>query len=140
MALQKGVVEEGGGADSTVGVDKQVWEELQRVMRGMDPAQLLNLVRPEELNPAASNSSARSTADAGGSDSPAESSAASAGTADRSNNGGGEEGYDPQAGQLVVLLLARIDKQPAVGADMVQIELDPSGRVSLTSPHLDALF
>lgn len=140
MALQMGVVEEVEGADSTVGVDKQVWEELQRVMRGMDPAQLLNLVRPEALNPAASNNSASSTAEARGSDSPTESSAAPAGTADRGGSGGGEEGYDPEAGQLVVLLLARIDKQPAVGADMVQIELDPSGRVSLTSPHLDALL
>lgn len=46
------------------------------------------------------------------------------------------QAYDPQAGQVVLLLHATIDGQGGVGSDAVQVEVDPSGRVSLSSPHL----
>lgn len=127
--------EEGGSASATVGLEPEVWEELQRVMRGMDPSQLLDLVQP--LGAGAEAGALHGGAGAGDG-APLEE------THGQSSGGGradaDERAYDPQAGQLVLLLLARIDKQPAVGADMVQMELEPSGRVSLSSPHLDAFL
>ena len=121
---------EGSAAGAGCGLDPAVWQELQRVMRGMDPAQLLDLVQPDciTLTPASLDGE------------PAPSGTAPVMASRGGRSGGGERGYDPAQDQLVVLLLARIDKQPAVGADMVQAQVEPSGRVTLSSPGLDALL
>jgi hypothetical protein len=53
---------------------------------------------------------------------------------------GGEEPYDPEMDQLVILLAARIDGQPAVGADIVQVVRGLDGLpVQLITQGLEAL-
>lgn len=132
---QAASAERGGPAPASDALDPEVWQELQRVMRGMDPSQLFDLVQPQAAGAAASEPPAGNTGAGAG--------PPMGGAYDQSSAGargdGGVQGYEPQAGQLVLLLLARIDKQPAVGADMVQAEVEPSGRVSLSSPQLEGL-
>lgn len=49
----------------------------------------------------------------------------------------GEQAYDPAEDELVVLLSARIDGWPSIGADIVAVEVQQDGTVRLVMPGLE---
>lgn len=141
---------EGGQQD---GVDQVVLQDLQRAMRGMDGARLAYLVgmSMEQLDAqAGSTSPSEVPPETPGLTAVTE--APSAPVRPGSEGGGlhddgsmqaedtGERPYQPELREFVVLLLANIEKQPAIGADIVVAvgAEDEEGGVQLMLPGLMA--
>lgn len=109
-----------GGSSSgsaAAGPDPAVLEELQRTMRGQDLSQLRAYVG---LPP------------------PGSGAAADGGEGDEAGEEWGMMGvraYEPEAGEVVVLLAARIGGTPAVGAELLAMESADDGS-AVTSLHL----
>ncbi len=114
----------GGGADMQGGA----LEELQRAMRGQDPSQLRALVGLAPLG----------APTAGGGDSSDCSSSAGGGEGEAAGGEGstinGLRRYEPEAGELVVLLSARISGKPALGAELLVVARGEDGAVTLQLP------
>ncbi|KAL4440236.1 hypothetical protein ABPG75_003237 [Micractinium tetrahymenae] len=125
---------EGGGQGGAAAV-----EELQRVMRGQDTSQLRALVGLPPLgSPAAGGGSSSSSGEAGTSSgsSSAEAGSASEASAAEAEGGGmmGLRRYEPDAGELVVLLSARVSGKPALGAELLVVARGEDGAVTLQLP------
>ena len=111
------------GSGAAMGPDAAVLEELQRVLRGQDLAQLRAYVGlPPPGSPAAAGASS-----SGGGDAAAAAAAAEAYVEVADGGMMGVRPYQPEAGEVVVLLVARINGTPAVGADVFAVEREDDG-------------
>ncbi|GAB4820140.1 hypothetical protein N2152v2_007186 [Parachlorella kessleri] len=125
-------------------------EELQRALRGIDAGRLALLVGcmdaiPAEYRPSTEAGEAPHSSGAGNTAGELHSNEPSA-EAPLSNAGwdeggmvGGERPYDPEQREFVVLLLARVDGQPAIGADIVMAVTDEDGGTQLVLPGLQGM-
>lgn len=123
-----------GGASSSSGGEGQAAaaavEDLQRVMRGQDTSQLRALVGLAPLPSAAGGSGSSDGEEAHEGEDVA---AASTAEAEDSTMMGVRQ-YEPEAGELVVLLSARISGKPALGAELLVVARGEDGAVTLQLP------
>lgn len=114
-------------------------EELQRVMRGQDPSQLRTLVglpaaaaaTEAAAHGAGSSSSSSSLAGDAVAEAAEVQAAAEAAAAEMM---GGLRQYEPESGELVVLLSARISGKPALGAELLVVAQREDGSWALELP------
>ena len=121
---------------SVLGAEDDAMGEFWRVMRGMDLAQLRSMVGapmplPQQQMPLQQRPAAGVTVDDVESDSNADAvrdgdedeagAAAAAAAAEDDGTMMGVRRYEPEAGELVVLLSARVDGTPALGAELLVV-------------------
>lgn len=123
-----------GGASSSSGGKGQAAaaavEDLQRVMRGQDTSQLRALVG---LAPLPSTAGGSGSSDGEEAHEGEDAAAASTAEAEDSTMMGVRQ-YEPEAGELVVLLSARISGKPALGAELLVVARGEDGAVTLQLP------
>lgn len=116
----------GGGTDSGGQGGAAAVEELQRVMRGQDTSQLRALVGLAPLGGPAAGS--------GGGEGEAAANAAASAAGEEGGTIMGLRRYEPEAGELVVLLSARISGKPSLGAELLVVARGEDGAVTLQLP------
>lgn len=105
------------------GLDPSLLEELQRALRGMDAGRLAGLVGlplPSPYQPPDAEQQLGTDQLQGGDQQQEQEGAAGEGQAEEDGGWvGGERAYEPVAREFVVLLLAYIDGNPTIGADIL---------------------
>ena len=104
--------------------------ELQRVLRGQDLSQLRGYVgAPPPARPASGSDDDGSSTTGSNNGAAGEGSEVEEGTAM-----GGIRRYEPESGELVVLLSCKIGGKPAVGAELLAVAQAQDGKVVLALP------
>ena len=141
---------EGGEGSSGAGeADAAALDELRRTMRGMDPSQLRAMVGLPAPPGAQQYGSSSSSGGSGGEDADLAAAAGAAGmaaepaglaaTAEEEAEaaaavGGGVRQYEPEAGELVVLLSAKVSGKPALGVETLVVAQQEGGATVLELP------
>ena len=132
-------------------VEPSLVEELQRALRGIDAGRLALLVgcmdaltaqyQPptEAAEPPHDNGAGDIAGEQHSNEPGAEEAHSNQAGWDEGGAVGGERPYDPKQREFVVLLLARVDGQPAIGADIVMAVTDEERGTQLMLPGLQGL-
>lgn len=105
---------EAAGLEAAAAADAEALEDLRRVLRGQDLSQLYGYIG---LSPPGSGSGTSSAPEQ-----------------QQQQQPHGVRAYEPDAGELVVLLAARISGKPATGAELLVAVRQPDGSTQLELP------